>query len=104
MSTVPTVAWSPLLILPTMVIVFTPAGWPRWTIMWLLAAAIFAGCKWLTWRTTPCQGVSASRQIAYLLAWPGMDAAAFFRTLNLRIPPLHAWLFAIGKIGLGIGL
>jgi hypothetical protein len=89
---------------PTVVILFSRDDWPRWTIMWLLSAAIFGSCKWLTWRTTSCIGVPAWKLIGYLLAWPGMDAAAFLHTSHLGVPPLHAWLFPVGKVVLGIGL
>jgi alginate O-acetyltransferase complex protein AlgI len=47
--------------------------------MWLLAAAVFAGVKWLTWSTARVGGAPAWRHAAYLLAWPGLDADAFLR-------------------------
>jgi alginate O-acetyltransferase complex protein AlgI len=45
--------------------------------MGLLAFALFAGCKWLTWRRTPPAGIPGWRHWGYLLAWPGLDATAF---------------------------
>src|SRR5271167_4278949 len=42
--------WGPLILLPVAVLIGTPPALPRWLLMWLLAFAIFAGCKWLTWR------------------------------------------------------
>jgi hypothetical protein len=72
--------------------------------MWALAFALYAGCKWLTWRRTPVQGVSEWRHLAYLLAWPGMDAAAF---LNPRAvspkPAASEWLFATVRLCVGLG-
>ena len=53
------------------------AGWPRWAVMWTLAAAIYAACKWLTWWRTPIRDVPRWKHAAYLFAWPGLDAAAF---------------------------
>ena len=53
--------------------------WPPWAVMWALAAAVFALCKWLTWRYTPtprprrCGGTLR----LYLVLWPGLDAKAF---------------------------
>jgi alginate O-acetyltransferase complex protein AlgI len=49
-----------------------------WLFMWLLAAAIFLGCKWQTWWSRrPATGGDIGRSAAYLFLWPGMDAAAF---------------------------
>ena len=43
-------SYAPLVILPPAVAIACPRQWPRWALMWSVAAAIFAGCKWLTWR------------------------------------------------------
>jgi hypothetical protein len=98
--------WLPLLLLPPAAVALALAArWPRWAAMWALAAAIFAGCKWLTWRRSPTCGVPAWRQLAYLLAWPGMDAAPF---LNPRLRPAGPgageWAFATVKLAAGLGL
>src|SRR5579872_4315985 len=69
--------WAPLLLLPGAVVLLVPPSWPRWAFMWALAFAIYASCKWLTWRRTPVQDVPLSRHAGYLLGWPGLDAAAF---------------------------
>jgi hypothetical protein len=47
--------------------------------MWLLAAAIFLGCKWLTLGSAVRRTgrVCPLRTAAYLFAWPGMDSARF---------------------------
>ena len=78
---------------------------PAWAFMWALAFALYAGCKWLTYRETlrrnlrPCIG----RTLAYLLAWPGMDAKEFLdeRTVAAR-PHTAEWFFAIAKTGFGV--
>lgn len=96
-------AWTPLVLLPMAAILFTPGDWPRWAFMWLFAWTIYAACKWSTyWLAPPC--ASLGLQFGYLVAWPGMDAAAFFFTPS-RIPPAAgAWFFALGKLGLGVVL
>jgi hypothetical protein len=72
--------------------------------MWSLAAAIFAGCKWLTWRRTPAPAVPPWRHVAYLLAWPGLDARAFLDSRPLMRcdrPSSREWTFAAAKSALG---
>lgn len=50
-----------------------------WVFMWLMACAIFFGCKWLTLGNASRRAgrVCPFRSAAYLFAWPGMDAASF---------------------------
>lgn len=84
-----------------------PPAWPPWVVMWALAAAIFAGCKGLTWTRTPSPPAPAWRHLAYLFAWPGLDAKAFLdpcpRPRDSRPTP-GEWLFAAGKLLFGVGL
>ena len=42
--------------------------------MWLMAFAIFFGCKWLTWKRACRTGLHPSTlgSLGYLFAWPGM--------------------------------
>ena len=97
--------WAPLVVLPVAVILATPAHWPRWAFMWLLAFVIFFGCKWLTWRRTP-NVAPVWMHVGYLLAWPGMDAPSFF-TQPARAtltPAATEWLFAAGKLAVGAAL
>ncbi len=73
--------------------------------MWLLAFSIYGALKWLTWwraRSTPHP---PWRSIAYLLAWPGMDAESF---LDGR-PPTSApsprmWVWAVVETVSGAAL
>ena len=37
--------WAPVIVLPAAVLALTPAAWPRWAFMWMLAAAIYAGWR-----------------------------------------------------------
>jgi predicted DCC family thiol-disulfide oxidoreductase YuxK len=50
-----------------------------WQFMWLMAGAIFYGCKWFTaWRaqrTNP--RLKLAPTLGYFFAWPGMDAEKF---------------------------
>lgn len=94
--------WAPLVLLPGAVLLFASPGWPAWVVMWSLAFAIYGGCKWLTWRRTPVDGVPAWKHIAYLLAWPGLDAAAFLRDQAER--PIHRNEWIRGAMSLVVGL
>src|SRR5215471_16334005 len=57
-----------------------------WIVMWALALVIFAASKWMTFRDAVKRGVrvETSRAAGYLLAWPGMDAAAFLAPPDRR--------------------
>lgn len=98
--------WLPVLVLPAAVLWLVPGTWPRWALMWTLAFALYGGCKWLTWRRTPVVGASLGRHLGYLLAWPGLDAAAFLNSAQLPLarPTAKEWWFASGKLALGVGL
>src|SRR5204862_5968098 len=71
-------AWVPMICLPAAALMLR-GRMPAWVFMWLMALGIFAGCKWVTWRRAREGGLKGSlgRLVGYLLAWPGMDAAAF---------------------------
>src|SRR5437762_6505606 len=58
-----------------------------WQFMWLMAGAIFLGCKWLTFWSARRQivHVRVGRALAYLLLWPGMDAEKFLRRLACEV-------------------
>jgi hypothetical protein len=96
--------WAPILILPPTAILLAPASWPRWAYMWAICAALFAGAKWLTWRRTPAPQAPLWRHLAYLFAWPGLDADAFLRGPRPPRPTVWEWLDATGKLLAGIGV
>jgi membrane bound O-acyltransferase family protein len=101
------IGWVPLILLPLLTIVLRTRLLP-WVFMWLLAAAIFAGCKWQTWweaRAAGRVGGNWKRSAAYLLLWPGMDVREFFdvATKKQRIPPSE-WFMGIAKTLTGIAL
>lgn len=77
------------------------APWPAWVLMWVLATAIFAVCKWLALaRARPGGGW---RRLAFLIAWPGMDANAFLHG-HARATTGGEWLAALAKTAFGVVL
>lgn len=81
-----------------------PNHLPPWVFMWVLAVAIYALLKWLSWRRVQ-SGIpySAWRSAAYLLAWPGMDAESFLnRDLRATPPRPAVWCGAIIQTLLGV--
>ena len=68
----------PVLVLPALVLSAQPRM-ARWVFMCAMALALYAGCKWLTYRVARARiaVVDHARVAGYLFAWPGMDAAAF---------------------------
>ena len=99
--------WPPVLVLPLAVLLLTPASWPPWALTWLLAFAIFTAVKWLTWRRTPAPAAPLWRHVAYLIAWPGLDAAAFLNPeplpANMR-PSADEWARAARNLLAGAAL
>jgi len=101
------VSWVPLVLLPLLAIAFHAKLLP-WVFMWLLAAAIFTGCKWQTWWEALAAGHAAKswrRNAAYLLLWPGMDSREFLGDSHQkrRVPPAE-WTAAAAKIFTGLAL
>ncbi len=94
--------WFPLLVLPLAAVACRNLLLP-WVFMWILSFAIYLSLKWLTWWRTRSRIVHpAWLSVAYLLAWPGMDADAFL-DLKQR-PPRPApltWPVAAFKTCLG---
>jgi hypothetical protein len=80
---------------------------PRWVFMWAVAVALYAGCKWLTYREALADRVTPGRwrTVGYLLFWPGMDAPAFLYGID-RVAPPHPteWTAAALKTLLGVAL
>lgn len=74
---------------------------PAWVWMWVLATAIFAVCKALAFANARPGG--GWRRVAFLLAWPGMDANAFIHGVATR-PAFAEWCAALAKTALGAAL
>jgi predicted DCC family thiol-disulfide oxidoreductase YuxK len=79
---------------------------PPWVFMWTMAGALYAGCKWLSYRDALEAGAAASRTrvILYLFAWPGMDADAFLARPNVERADRKEWTAASLKTVLGAAL
>ncbi len=95
--------WAPLIVLPTLCIAVCSA-WAPWVFMWLLAVAIFTGCKWQTWWEMHVgRRDQWRRSVAYLLLWPGMDAEKFLQhgSRARRVSP-REWSGALIKTAAGV--
>ena len=68
--------------------------------MWLLVFAMFLGCKWLTLQRAKKQS-TVGPSIAYLFAWPGMDAKAFLDGAPVEHPGSGEWWMAAAEILIG---
>lgn len=81
---------------------------PRWVFMWAMALAIYAGCKWLTYREVSVRTLATGRRgaLGYLFAWPGMDAAAFLAGTGAGVarPDWTEWIAATSKTLFGVTL
>jgi hypothetical protein len=94
----PWLAYAGLLALPGVAWWLTRDAAP-WLTMWTVAAAEFFALKLLTlaglWRDA-----RVARLTAYLLLWPGMDAAAFLGKRagrKMAAPTPAEWIFAAAK-------
>ena len=72
--------------------------------MWLVAGMMFAVTKSVSWLTRGPGNANVFRHIAYLFAWPGMNADAFLFRQSPTTPTPANWLFAFGKLIIGITL
>jgi hypothetical protein len=94
----------PLFAIPFIVWRLVPVH-PAWIWMWLMALAIFAGCKWLTWCNAAGIGASVARQLGYFLTWPGMDAERFLPNRpDIKKPAHREWAMAWLKTALGAAI
>ncbi len=96
--------WLPLMLLLMAAFSLRPIL-ARWMWMWAIAMALFAGLKWISLRL-PAVATNAPpprrRLLAYLLAWPGMDAAAFLNgERRSAAPGQREWISAVMKITAG---
>jgi Membrane bound O-acyl transferase family len=86
------------------IIVLDPLAWPRWAVMWALAFVIYAACKCLTWLSTPIRSTPVWKHVAYLLAWPGLDAATFLRDPPRDGPSATDWMHGALNLTAGLAL
>jgi alginate O-acetyltransferase complex protein AlgI len=82
--------------------------WPAWVFMWVLAFAIYAGFKGLTFWEAMAQGIAAptSTRLLYLFCWPGMSFTEFVSAPpeSERRNSLRVWLAPAAKTLAGAGL
>jgi hypothetical protein len=97
------IGWIPLFVLPVLSVIFASRLQP-WIFMWLLAVAIFAGLKWITWWKARVRVThEAWRSLVYLFAWPGMDAEIFLDSARHSArPKIIEWLWALVKTFAGV--
>jgi hypothetical protein len=91
-----------LIVLPLIAFLARPYLAP-WAFMWLFAFSIFLGCKWLTWWPLR-RRAGLARNLAYLLAWPGMDAAAFLGPRVAARFDAKEWFATLAKMLAGAAL
>lgn len=99
-------AWAPLPILTASALI-GGRHFPGWAYMWTIALAQFAGCKWLTFWPPfiESQRPRYRRAIAYLFAWPGMNAEKFLKTGEfIEKPGLREWIGAVANLAFGAAL
>ena len=97
--------WIPLIVLPVATIAVRSRLAP-WRFMWMLAAAIFFGCKWQTWwEQKNFAHAGFVRTLGYLFVWPGMDAENFLNPeRHVRRPNTKEWIWASVKTLFGAAL
>jgi alginate O-acetyltransferase complex protein AlgI len=77
---------------------------PAWGFMWAMALAIYAGCKLATWIGTRPHTGGWIRTLAYLVAWPGMDARSFLDGVATEGRRLSELVDPIGRVLAGLML
>ena len=99
------IAWLPVVVL-LIAAVWISIGWPAWERMWLMAVAIFAGFKWLTFAASrAARTASWASSLGYLFLWTGMDAEAFFDSRVFgNAPRWSEWAWSVGQLAVGFWL
>jgi len=97
--------WTGLIVLPSLAL-FAQNHMAQWAFMWLMAGAIFFGCKWLTfWRAKQQDADLLLNCVpGYFFLWAGMDAGSFLGSHRRTEPVAHPSrdiTFAAAKILLG---
>ncbi len=96
--------WLPA-VLPVALCAAVARHLPGWIYMWLLAASIFAGAKWVTIvDALPRRDVSLRRMAAYLFLWPGLDFRGFQKDRRPEAPTVAESIWACAKTLFGAAL
>lgn len=79
---------------------------PDWQFMGLIAMSLYAACKLHTWWAQFVAGRAGwGRSVAYLLAWTGMDAAAFLDPQRVAPRPAPGeWVRSFSVMAIGAAL
>lgn len=77
-----------------------------WEYMWLLAGAVFFGCKVMTlWGADAMARVDLGRLVGYVVGWYGLDARTFLHSRHQAgAPSTMAWAKATAKVLAGAAL
>jgi len=80
--------------------------WDPWAEMLVIALGMYVMCKQVTWWQGMRGGMRGVwwRQLAYLAAWPGMDARGFVFGTHDREVPARQWTWALGKVVAGCAI
>lgn len=82
-----------------------PETWPAWGKMWLLAIAVYAGCKGIMWQRRPTGHDNWKSVLLWWCGWPGMAIGDFLPRQTQVVPPTRReWTFAILKTFLGAAI
>jgi hypothetical protein len=94
--------WLPIFVFPALAIFFTDRTAP-WVFMWTLSFSIFAALRWMSWWQARLQiEHTVMRSVAYLMAWPGMDAEIFLDSgRRAEQPRVQQWVWASLTTALG---
>ena len=98
--------WLPLIALPLAVFAYR-SHLANWVFMWAMAFALYAGCKWLTYRKAIATGgaLTTRRALGYLVGWVGMEPAPFPKQANIAPAFRHGeWFATLIRVLLGMGL
>lgn len=76
----------------------------RWMLMWAIACSMYFILKCLSWFVDAPWAAPLWKHVAYLMAWPGMDARAFFCAAPPDSPAPREWIAATAKCALGVTL
>ncbi len=93
------VTWIPAVLLPILAWLCT-RHLPAWLVMWALAFALFAGCKWATCWEAFRAGLNPSgkRILGYIFVWPGMNAQTFFDESKAFVVASNAWAWGLANL------
>jgi alginate O-acetyltransferase complex protein AlgI len=74
--------------------------------MWLMAVAIYAGFKWLTFAISKtARTANWGKSLGYLFSWTGMDAEQFFaNTAPIEPPRWSEWVWSLAQLMIGFWL